>query len=42
MPVPKDVYDFLTASHPDLTDLALWVRAWPCGCASSSWRTSLI
>jgi hypothetical protein len=26
MPVPKDVYDFLTASHPSLAELALWVR----------------
>jgi hypothetical protein len=26
MPVPKDVYDFLTESHPGLADLALWVR----------------
>jgi hypothetical protein len=26
MPVPKDVYDFLMDSHPDLVDLALWVR----------------
>jgi hypothetical protein len=26
MPVPKDVYDFLTASHPGLAELALWVR----------------
>ena len=27
MPVPKDVHDFLAESHPDLADLALWVRA---------------
>jgi hypothetical protein len=26
MPAPKDVHDFLRASHPDLADLALWVR----------------
>jgi hypothetical protein len=26
MPVPEDVDAFLTASHPDLADLALWVR----------------
>jgi hypothetical protein len=26
MPVPKDVHDFLMASHPGLADLALWVR----------------
>ena len=26
MPVPKDVHDFLTASHPGLAELALWVR----------------
>jgi hypothetical protein len=26
MSVPKDMYDFLTDSHPGLADLALWVR----------------
>ena len=26
MPVPKDVHDFLVEAHPDLADLALWVR----------------
>jgi hypothetical protein len=26
MSVPKDVYDFLTDSHPGLANLALWVR----------------
>jgi hypothetical protein len=26
MPAPKVVRDFLRASHPDLADLALWVR----------------
>jgi hypothetical protein len=26
MPVPKDVHDFLVDAHPDLADLALWVR----------------
>jgi hypothetical protein len=26
MPVPRDVHDFLMASHPDLAALALWVR----------------
>jgi hypothetical protein len=26
MPVPEDVDAFLVASHPDLADLALWVR----------------
>jgi hypothetical protein len=26
MPAPKDVHDFLEDSHPDLADLALWVR----------------
>jgi hypothetical protein len=26
MPVPRDVHDFLMASHPGLAALALWVR----------------